>query len=197
MDSSVGYVVQLCFQISFQITTNAFRYGLIQTKMLFSLLVGNKTQQILCVYLFWYLMIDGTLTKQLIFKMLIIINSTIGKQDCCVLILIGRMFYKAMPHWRSKCCFTENWLKPRQQSNFNSLSPGKCGCDFKCVDFHCNLGTGMLSIQINFTLRWMPEDHTNGKSELIQVMAWWCQVASHYMSQCWPRPLSSYAVTIS
>ena len=45
----------------------------------------------------------------------------------------------------------------------------------------------ILSIQVNITLEWMPEDHVDGKSTLIQVMAWCHQATSHYLNQCWPR----------
>ena len=35
----------------------------------------------------------------------------------------------------------------------------------------------------------------NDKSTLIHVMAWCRLASSHYMSQCWPRPLSPYGFT--
>ena len=37
------------------------------------------------------------------------------------------------------------WKKVTQ-TLFNSLSPGRCGCDFKCVNFKHNLGIDILSI---------------------------------------------------
>ena len=36
---------------------------------------------------------------------------------------------------------------------------------------------------------------TDGKSTLVQVMAWCRQAASHYLSQCWPRSLSPYGIS--
>ena len=33
------------------------------------------------------------------------------------------------------------------------------------------------------------------KSTLVQVMSWYCQAMSHYLSQCWPRSMSQYGVT--
>ena len=36
---------------------------------------------------------------------------------------------------------------------------------------------------------WMPQNLTNEKSTLVQVMAWCHQATSHYLSQCWPRVL--------
>ena len=38
---------------------------------------------------------------------------------------------------------------------------------------------------------------TNKKSTLVQVMAWCHQATINYLSQCWPRPMSSYGVTWS
>ena len=35
---------------------------------------------------------------------------------------------------------------------------------------------------------------SDGKSTLVQVMAWCRQATSHYLSQCWPRSLSPYGV---
>ena len=44
-------------------------------------------------------------------------------------------------------------------------------------------------------LRWMLLDLTNGNSTSVQVMAWCHQARSHYLSQCWPRPMTPYGVT--
>ena len=41
----------------------------------------------------------------------------------------------------------------------------------------------------------MSLDFTDDKSTLVQVMAWCCQATSHYLSQCWPRSLSTYGIT--
>ena len=40
----------------------------------------------------------------------------------------------------------------------------------------------------------MPQDLTDDKSTLDQVMAWCHQAPSHYLSQCWPRYMSPYGV---
>ena len=50
---------------------------------------------------------------------------------------------------------------------------------------------GGWSISYEIALRWMPLDLTDEKSTLIQVMAWCPQATSHYLSQCWPRPMAS------
>ena len=44
-------------------------------------------------------------------------------------------------------------------------------------------------------LRWMPQDLTDDKSTLVQVMAWCHQATSHYLNQCWPRSPTPYGVT--
>ena len=41
----------------------------------------------------------------------------------------------------------------------------------------------------------MPQDLTDDKSTLVQVMAWCRQATSRYLSQCWPRSMSPYGVT--
>ena len=41
----------------------------------------------------------------------------------------------------------------------------------------------------------MPLDLTDDKSTLVQVMAWYHQATSHYLSQCWPRSMSTNGVT--
>ena len=50
------------------------------------------------------------------------------------------------------------------------------------------------NISCKIVLKWMPMDLTDGKSTLVQVMAWRGQATSHYLSQCWPRSLSPYGV---
>ena len=41
----------------------------------------------------------------------------------------------------------------------------------------------------------MPQNLTNQKSTLVQVMAWCHQATSHYLSQMWPISMSPYGVT--
>ena len=43
--------------------------------------------------------------------------------------------------------------------------------------------------------RWMPQNLTDDKSALVEVMAWCRQATSHYLNQCWPRSLPPYGVT--
>ena len=65
--------------------------------------------------------------------------------------------------------------------HFNTLSIGRSGDNFKSVTFehhghflwHC--------------LRWMPQNTTDDKSILVQVIACCLTAPSHYLNQCWPR----------
>ena len=41
----------------------------------------------------------------------------------------------------------------------------------------------------------MPEDLTDDKSTLAQVMAWCRQASRHYLNQCWPRAPMPYGIT--
>ena len=52
-------------------------------------------------------------------------------------------------------------------------------------------GIVILSIQVNFTLKWIPADLIDDKSTLVKVMAWCRQAPSHYLSQCWLRSMSA------
>ena len=55
--------------------------------------------------------------------------------------------------------------------------------------------TDNWGICFDIALRWMSLGLTDDVSTLVQVMAWWRQVTSHYLSQCWPRSMSPYGVT--
>ena len=41
----------------------------------------------------------------------------------------------------------------------------------------------------------MPQNLTDDKSTLVQVMAWCRHATSHYLNQCWPRSSTPYGVT--
>ena len=77
----------------------------------------------------------------------------------------------------------------------NLFSIGRCVCDFKYVNFKHNFGIVILSIEVTITLEWMLEDLVDGKSTLVQVMAWCHQAWSHYQNQYWPRSLRPYDLT--
>ena len=46
--------------------------------------------------------------------------------------------------------------------------------------------------QCEVVLKCMAQNLTEDNSTLVQVMAWCHQTTSHYLSQCWPRCMSSY-----
>ena len=77
----------------------------------------------------------------------------------------------------------------------NSLAPGRSWCDFKNVIFNLVLLVGIFKFSYDNVLRWMPQDLTDDKSTLGQVMAWCRQASSHYLDQCWPRSPTPYGVT--
>ena len=76
----------------------------------------------------------------------------------------------------------------------NSLAPGRSECDSKNGIFNLVLLIGIFRSSHENALRWMPQDFTDDKSTLVQVMAWCRQATSHYLSQCWLSPLSPYGV---
>ena len=77
----------------------------------------------------------------------------------------------------------------------NSLAPGRSDNNFgskifKVIPQNISLGTCC-----EIALRWQPQNLSNVKSTLVQVMAWCHQATSHYLNQCCPRSLTSYGVT--
>ena len=53
----------------------------------------------------------------------------------------------------------------------------------------------ILSIFCEIAIRRMPQNLSDHKSTMVQVMAWCRQATSHYLSQCCPKSLSPYGVT--
>ena len=78
----------------------------------------------------------------------------------------------------------------------NSLSPGRSECDSKYGIFNLVLLIGIFRSSHDNALGWMPQDLTDDKSTLVQVMAWCFQATSHYLDQCWLSPLSPYGITL-
>ena len=76
---------------------------------------------------------------------------------------------------------------------FNSLAPGRLRCCFKTAIFNLVLLIGIFTSSKNNALRWMPRALTDDQSTLVQVMAWWRQATSHYLSQCWPSSMCHMA----
>ena len=78
---------------------------------------------------------------------------------------------------------------------FDSLTPGRFEWNFGKVIFKLILVIVGWGISCETAFRCMSLDLTDGKSTLVQVMAWCCQATSHYLRQCWPRSKSPYGVT--
>ena len=83
----------------------------------------------------------------------------------------------------------------RVQTYVNSLAPGRSECDSKNIISSLVLLIGIFRSSHDNAFWWMLQDLTVDASTLIQVMAWCCQATSHYLSQCWPRPMSPNGVT--
>ena len=54
---------------------------------------------------------------------------------------------------------------------------------------------GIFKSSYDNVLRRTPQNLTDDKSTLVQVMAWCRQATSHYLSQCWARSPMPYGVT--
>ena len=51
----------------------------------------------------------------------------------------------------------------------NSLYTGRCGCDFKCVNFYHNFVVRILNIEVIITLEWIPKDLVAGNSPFMMT----------------------------
>ena len=94
----------------------------------------------------------------------------------------------------------ENWeMKIYDNFALNKFSPkralGRFENNFQNVFFKLISGIDTLSNSCENVLRRMPQNPSDDKSTLVQIMAWCRQATSHYLSQCWPRPMSSNGVT--
>ena len=77
---------------------------------------------------------------------------------------------------------------------FNSFAPGRFQIILRKVIFQQILVIDGWRVSCKIVLKWMPTDLTDGKSTLVQIMAWCRQATSHYLSQCWPISVSPYGV---
>ena len=88
----------------------------------------------------------------------------------------------------------------------NSLAPNRrqaivwthiCGTSWRSLALKLISKRDIFSFSYKIALRWMPEDLPDNQFVLTQVMAWWRQVTSHYLSQCLSISMSPYGVTSS
>ena len=103
-------------------------------------------------------------------------------------------FPKQFPHSPSFCWMIQSHRVGHGQ-HLNSLAPGGFENIFQNVFFKLISWIDTLSNSCETALRSMPQNPSDDKSTLVQVMAWCRQAASHYLSQCCPRSLSPYGVT--
>ena len=78
---------------------------------------------------------------------------------------------------------------------FNSLAPGWCGNNFESKIVKLITENSSLGIHCEIASREIPQNSTNEKSTLVQVMACCRQATSHYLSQCWLRFMLPYSIT--
>ena len=76
----------------------------------------------------------------------------------------------------------------------NSLAPWRFQTNFRKAIFQLILAIDGWSVSCKIVLKWMPMHLADGKSTLVQVMAWCRQATSHCLNQCWPRSLLPYGV---
>ena len=72
----------------------------------------------------------------------------------------------------------------------HSMAPGRSECEYNFQ--YCF--TDIFRPSHDNVLWWMPQDLTDDKSTLVQVMAWCRQAARQYLSQCWLSSLSPYGI---
>ena len=89
----------------------------------------------------------------------------------------------------------KNDFKYIGRDNVNSLTPWKFEWNFRYVIFKRILVIDGWGNCCEIALIWMSLGSTDDPSILLQGMAWFRQATSHYLSQCWPRPLTPFGVT--
>ena len=58
----------------------------------------------------------------------------------------------------------------------------------------CRLNTLFIGTFGEIRLRAMPQNPLDEKPNAVHILAWWSQVSSHYIRQCWPSVMSPYGV---
>ena len=113
-----------------------------------------------------------------------------GHYDVSVMV-VSSVSSHCLKQWR----FNGNIFDDYASWIFNSLAPWRFEQNFRLVIFKLISVSDGWGISCKIVLRWKPLDLTDDKSTLVQVMAWCRQATSHYLSQRWPRFMSSYGVT--
>ena len=116
-------------------------------------------------------------------------------EEYCVALVL---FYRKNVEYDCSRWDRDRWKNGAEISTFvyfNSFAPVKCGCNFESLIFKLVIQNSSLGTRCETALKLMSQNLINEKSTLVQVMAWWRQAASHYLSQCWPRSISPHIVT--
>ena len=77
---------------------------------------------------------------------------------------------------------------------FNSLIPGRSGYNFKNAYLNFVLLVDFITSSYGDTYKWMPQEITDDKSTLVQVMASCHQATSHYLNKCWSSSMMPYGI---
>ena len=73
--------------------------------------------------------------------------------------------------------------------------PGEMCLRLQMYKFETQLGDDILGIHVNISLEWLLDSLIDGKSALVQVMAWHHYETSCYRNLCWPRFRTPYSIT--
>ena len=84
--------------------------------------------------------------------------------------------------------------KKKNDTSTHWLAYERCGSNLTSVFFKFILLIDIWSISRETDLRWVLQNLIDGKSTLVQVIAWCLQAPSHYLSQCWPIIILSYGI---
>ena len=101
------------------------------------------------------------------------------------------------PPRAGKCLTNWGWLINMSSKMCHHDFCGRGGSNLKSLTFKLIVQNSSLDNHCKIALKWMPENSTNEKSTLTQVIVWWCQATCHYLNQCWLRYLMPYVITRS
>ena len=93
--------------------------------------------------------------------------------------------------WRAIKYFSELTLF------FSKLSVMDCDGNLPDYNFQTSLIIGGWNIACEIAIKWLSRDLTHDKSALVEVMAWFPQATSHYLSLCWPSSVLPLAFGIN
>ena len=75
---------------------------------------------------------------------------------------------------------------------FLHIGPGRSGCDFKSILSNLVWLISVFRSGQDDALRWMPQNLTDDKSELVQVIAWCREPINYDLNQRWHSCMSQY-----